>query len=62
MSIQIHDPATVVEFLEAGCVGVGFVRTLFEPADLAAGDFAAIRDRATAITRRLAAWRSGRVS
>lgn len=51
-------PENFVEFLEAGCVGVGFVRTLFEPADLAAGDFAAICDRATTITRRLAEWRS----
>lgn len=43
-----------VEFLKAGCVGVGFVRPLFEPSDLARRDFAAIRKRATEITRRLA--------
>jgi len=49
-----------VDFLSAGCAGVGFVRPLFEPADLARGDFAAIRDRASGITRRLAAWRAGR--
>ncbi len=49
-----------VEFLNAGCVGVGFVRPLFEPTDLARGDFAAIRKRATAITHRLGEWRTGR--
>ncbi len=47
-----------VEFLNAGCVGVGFVRPLFEPADLARGDFPAIRHRAAAIIRRLVEWRA----
>jgi len=49
-----------VDFLSAGCAGVGFVRPLFEPADLVRGDFAAIRDRASEIILRLAAWRAGR--
>jgi len=43
-----------VEFLNAGCAGVGFVKSLFEPSDLARRDFVAIRNRALAITRRLA--------
>lgn len=47
-----------IDFLDAGCAGVGFVRSLFDPRDLANGDFAAIRDRAREIMRRLAAWRS----
>jgi len=47
----------LVEYLNAGCAGAGFVRTLFEPAALARGDFSAIQERASAITRRLAAWR-----
>lgn len=49
-----------VEFLNAGCVGVGFVRPLFELSDLVRRDFAAIRQRAVEITRRLAEWRAGR--
>ncbi len=51
-------PDNFLEYLEAGCAGVGFVRSLFEPGDLASATFAAIRDRATAITSRLAEWRS----
>ena len=47
-----------VDFLNAGCAGVGFVKSLFEPSELAHGDFAAIRKRATEITRRLAQWRA----
>lgn len=47
-----------LEFLTAGCVGVGFVKPLFEPTDLARGDFAAIQKRATSITQRLAEWRT----
>ena len=35
-----------VEFLRAGCVGAGFVRPLFEPEDLKARRFDAIRKRA----------------
>ena len=49
-----------VDFLNAGCAGVGFVRPLFEPADLARADFAAIRDRAASILRRLTAWKAKR--
>jgi 2-dehydro-3-deoxyphosphogluconate aldolase/(4S)-4-hydroxy-2-oxoglutarate aldolase len=33
-------------YLEAGAFGLGFVACLFDPADLAAGRFDAIRDRA----------------
>jgi len=44
-------PGNFVEYLAAGCVGVGFVRSLFEPTDLAKRDFAAIRNRAAAIVR-----------
>jgi Entner-Doudoroff aldolase len=47
-------PENFVDFLDAGCAGVGFVRTLFLPADLASADFAAIRNRAISITQRLA--------
>ena len=52
-------PDNFIDYLDAGCAGVGFVRSLFEPADLAAGDFDAIRERAAAIVRQLAEWRSG---
>ena len=51
-------PDNFIEYLDAGCAGVGFVRSLFEPADLATRNFDAIRDRATVIVRRLATWRS----
>ncbi len=51
-------PDNFLEYLRAGCAGVGFVRSLFEPTDLASGDLSAIRDRARAITSRLADWRS----
>lgn len=36
-------------FLQAGAFGLGFVACLFEPGDLEAGRFAAVRDRAAAI-------------
>jgi len=49
-------PDDFIEYLDAGCVGVGFVRPLFEPADLAAGNFDAIRERAALIKQRLADW------
>jgi 2-dehydro-3-deoxyphosphogluconate aldolase/(4S)-4-hydroxy-2-oxoglutarate aldolase len=51
-------PDNFLEYLEAGCAGIGFVRSLFEPADLAGADFAAIRERAAGITSRLKEWRS----
>ena len=47
-----------VEFLNAGCAGIGFVRPLFDASDLARHNFAAIRERALKITRRLAEWRA----
>ncbi|UCE59266.1 MAG: bifunctional 4-hydroxy-2-oxoglutarate aldolase/2-dehydro-3-deoxy-phosphogluconate aldolase [Phycisphaerales bacterium] len=53
-------PENFAEFLDAGCAGVGFVRSLFDPADMAARDFAAIRERASDIMRRLQEWRSSR--
>lgn len=49
-------PDNFLEFLDAGCAGVGFVRSLFEPADLTTPNIAAIKERATRITRRLASW------
>ena len=53
-------PENFVDFLNAGCAGVGFPKPLFVPSDLARGDFAAVRKRAREITRRLAEWRTGR--
>lgn len=46
-------PANFIEILDAGATGVGFVRSLFDPADLSAGDFAAIERRAAGIVQRL---------
>jgi 2-dehydro-3-deoxyphosphogluconate aldolase/(4S)-4-hydroxy-2-oxoglutarate aldolase len=43
--------------LDAGCAGVGFVRSLFAPGELSRGDFTAIRTRAEAIMQRLDSWR-----
>jgi Entner-Doudoroff aldolase len=43
-----------IEVLRAGAAGVGFVRSLFDPEDLARRDFAAIERRAAEICRRLA--------
>ncbi len=42
-----------VDVLRAGAAGVGFVNSLFAPAELAAGDFGAIERRAADIMRRL---------
>ena len=53
-------PENVLQYLDAGCAGVGFVRTLFEPTDLAHRDFDAIRGRANGIVRRVAEWRDSR--
>ena len=47
----------MAEVLDAGAAGVGFVKPLFDPAAMAARDFAAIRARAEGIHRRLAEWR-----
>jgi len=49
-----------VDYLNAGCAGVGFVRPLFDPSDLARGDFEAIGRRASEIIRRLSQWRANR--
>ena len=46
-------PENFIEILSAGAAGVGFVRSLFDPADLSAGDFAAIERRAADIVERL---------
>lgn len=43
-----------VEVLRAGAAGVGFVKPLFVPADLAERNFAAVEKRAKEIMRRLA--------
>ena len=50
-------PDNFLDYLEAGCAGVGFVRTLFEPDDLRSRNLAAIHDRAEAIKNRLSASR-----
>ena len=47
-------------FLDVGCAGVGFVRPLFEPEDLAGRNLSAIRDRAAFIMARLAEWRASK--
>lgn len=47
-----------LEYLEAGAFGVGFVRELFEPALLAAGDFDELRRRCAEVHTRFAAWRA----
>ena len=46
-------PENFIEILSAGAAGVGFVRSLFDPADLSARDFAAIERRAAGIIERL---------
>ena len=46
-------PENFIEILGAGASGVGFVRSLFDPAELSAGDFAAIERRAANIVQRL---------
>ena len=42
-----------IGILRAGAIGVGFVRSLFDPADLSRRNFEAIQQRAAAIIRRL---------
>lgn len=44
------------DYLNAGCVGVGFVKPLFEPGDLAARRYDAITARARTIMTRLGEW------
>lgn len=48
------------EFLDAGCAGVGFVASLFDPVDLASGQFDRIRRRSSDIHDSLARWRQER--
>ena len=50
-------PENFTEFLDAGCAGLGFVKCLFDPAELAARKLDIIRQRAEGIFRRLASWR-----
>lgn len=50
-------PENFADYLDAGCAGVGFVRSLFMPTDLAERKFNAIRSRASRILAKLAAWR-----
>ncbi len=47
------DEDNFVKVLEAGAFGVGFVRSLFDPRDMLAGDFDAIEARAARIMARL---------
>ena len=51
-------PENFVDYLRVGCAGVGFVRSLFVPEDLASGDFEAIRTRAAGIVSRLSQYDS----
>ncbi|MBI4719613.1 MAG: bifunctional 4-hydroxy-2-oxoglutarate aldolase/2-dehydro-3-deoxy-phosphogluconate aldolase [Planctomycetes bacterium] len=53
-------PENFVEFLDAGCAGVGFVAALFQPQDMAARNVDAIRRRAEGITRRFREWSAAR--
>lgn len=48
-------PENFIPVLQAGAFGAGFVASLFKPADLAAGDFKKIEERARKIFRDLAA-------
>ncbi len=50
-------PENFTEYLDAGSAGLGFVKCLFDPAELAAREFGVIRQRAEGIVRRLASWR-----
>ena len=52
-------PQNFVDVLRAGAAGVGFVRSLFDPVDLARRDFAAIQHRAAGIIERLARMDAG---
>lgn len=50
-------PDNFTTYLDAGCAGMGFVRSLFVPSELAARSLDAVRDRAKKIIARLSAWR-----
>jgi len=49
-----------LDYLNAGCAGVGFVRPLFDASDLRDRNFTAIRARAAMIIRRRDQWKSRR--
>jgi len=53
-------PENFTEYLAVGCAGVGFVRSLFVPEELAARDFASIRRRAESVMKTLSGWRERR--
>lgn len=46
----------VLDYFRAGCVGAGFVRSLFVPQDMDKGDYVAIRERAERIVTTVAGW------
>lgn len=46
-----------LDYLNAGCAGVGFVRALFDPIDMANRQFKVIRSRAELINQRLSHWK-----
>ena len=48
------DLDNMIDVLRAGAAGIGFVKSLFVPADLANRNFSAIQQRASAIIKRLA--------
>lgn len=45
-----------LDYLNAGCAGVGFVKALFDPSDMAARQFKVIRSRSELILQRLNHW------
>ena len=53
-------PENFLDYLQAGCVGVGLGRSLFVPQDLAKRDFASIRQRAEDAVRRFRQWQKSR--
>ncbi len=54
------DADNFLDYFDAGCVGAGFVRSLFDPTDLSDGAFDAVRCRAALILARLEAWKQRR--
>lgn len=54
------DLDNVTDWLDAGSHGIGFVNTLFQPEDLAQGNFKAIRERAEKMTARVRGFCSAR--
>ena len=49
-----------LDYLDAGCAGVGFARWLFDPADMASGRFDTIEKRAAAVMQKFEHWRAAR--